>query len=144
MRLLICALVLLAGCRINVDAEENGKAKEGKKAMHFTEENFQENVLEAEQPVLVDFWAPWCGPCNMLTPVIESVAEEMGGKAVVGKVNVTEEPEIAEQYKISAIPALLFFRDGKVVHKLEGFQKEEVILEVFESLLNPPEPPAKE
>ena len=86
----------------------------------FTDANFQSEVLGSNQPVLVDFWAPWCGPCKMIVPTIEAVAGEYLGKARVGKLNTDDNPKIATEYNISAIPALLVFKGGKVVDRFVG------------------------
>jgi thioredoxin 1 len=86
----------------------------------FTDVNFQSEVLGSSQPVLVDFWAPWCGPCKMIAPTIEAVAGEYLGKARVGKLNTDDNPKIATEYNISAIPALLVFKGGKVVDRFVG------------------------
>ena len=81
---------------------------------NFNNDNFNSDVLESEKTVLVDFWAEWCGPCKMLTPVIEEIAAENDGKYVIGKVNVDECPDIAAKYGIRSIPCLLYFKNGKV------------------------------
>ena len=86
----------------------------------ITEQNFDEEVLRAKQPVLVDFWATWCGPCRMIAPVIEEIAAEFEGKAVVGKVDVDEEPGLAQRYGIMSIPTLIVFKGGKVVEQAVG------------------------
>lgn len=95
----------------------------------ITEENFDQVVLKSDRPVLVDFWAPWCGPCMMLGPVIEELAREFEGKAKVGKVNVDENRQLALKFGIMSIPALLFFKDGKEVERLIGLQSKEVLVE---------------
>ena len=96
----------------------------------LTKTNFEAEVLKSDKPVLVDFWAPWCGPCRMLAPVLAEVAAEKGDKIKVGKVNVDENPELAAQYGISGIPAMLLFKDGKVVATSVGF-KPKAELESF-------------
>jgi thioredoxin 1 len=85
-----------------------------------TEQNFKSEVLESKVPVLVDFWAEWCGPCRMIAPAIEELSKEFDGKAKIAKVNVDEQPNLAGQYGVRSIPTLLFFRDGKVVEQLVG------------------------
>ena len=86
----------------------------------ITEQNFEQEVLKADKPVLVDFWATWCGPCRMLAPTIELLAEEMEGVAKVGKVNVDEQPGLAARFGISSIPTLIVFEDGKVKNTSVG------------------------
>jgi thioredoxin 1 len=86
----------------------------------FSDANFQTEVLASELPVLVDFWAPWCGPCRMIGPIVEELAEEYAGKARVGKVNVDENPGIASEFRIQAIPALFIIKGGQVVDKVVG------------------------
>lgn len=86
----------------------------------FTDENFEEEVLKAEGMVLVDFYADWCGPCKMMAPVIEQIAEEYTGKAKVGKLNVDENPNTAGKYQVMSIPTLLFFRNGQLVDTVVG------------------------
>ncbi|MDR8392782.1 thioredoxin TrxA [Aliifodinibius sp. S!AR15-10] len=90
------------------------------KAEKFTDDSFQEDVLNSEKPVLVDFWAEWCGPCKMIGPVVEEMAGEYEGKAKIGKVNVDENPEISTKYGIRSIPSLLIFKDGEVVDQIVG------------------------
>jgi len=87
----------------------------------ITKENFEQEVLKSEKPVLVDFWAPWCGPCRMLSPLVDEIAVERAATLKVGKVNVDEAPELAAQFGITGIPALLLFKGGKVAGTSVGY-----------------------
>jgi thioredoxin 1 len=89
-------------------------------AVSFSTSNFQEVVLNSDKPVLVDFWAEWCGPCKMIGPLIEELATEYDGKAVIGKLNVDENPDIAATYGIRSIPTLLVFKGGEIVDRIVG------------------------
>jgi thioredoxin 1 len=89
-------------------------------AIELTDANFDDIVLKSEVPVLVDFWAEWCGPCRMVGPVVEEIAKEYEGKAVVGKVDVDSNPEISTKFGIRNIPTILFFKDGEIVDKQVG------------------------
>ena len=88
-------------------------------SVHFTSETF-EQAIAGSQPVLVDFWAPWCGPCRMIAPVIEEIAAEFDGRAIVGKIDVDEEPEIAQRFGVMSIPTLIVLKDGKVAEQAVG------------------------
>ncbi|WP_052446603.1 thioredoxin [Candidatus Soleaferrea massiliensis] len=96
---------------------------------HFDEKSFDESVLNAKGLVLVDFWATWCGPCLMLSPIIESLADEMDGQIVIGKVNVDEESELASKYQVLSIPTLILFQDGEEIDRTTGFSSKEKIIE---------------
>lgn len=85
-----------------------------------TQDNFEKEVLQSPVPVLIDFWAPWCGPCRMVAPIVEKLAKAYDGKLKVGRVNVDEEPELASKFSISSIPTLTLFKDGKVVSQRVG------------------------
>lgn len=88
----------------------------------LTDQNFEQEVLHADMPVLVDFWASWCGPCRMLAPVIAEIAEEYAGKVKVGKVNVDEQPNLANRYGIASIPTVMLFKNGEVVNTSLGYR----------------------
>ena len=94
------------------------------KEITITADNFAEEVLQSDKPVLVDFWAPWCGPCRMLAPIVEEIAEEYADSVKVGKVNVDDEPALAAKFGISSIPALLVFRNGAVVNSAVGYRSK--------------------
>ena len=99
-------------------------------AIAVNSDNFQKVVLESDKPVLVDFWTSWCGPCKMLSPVVEELAAAHP-EIAVAKVNVDENPELAMVYRISAIPALILFRDGKVAKQSVGYQPREALEELL-------------
>lgn len=86
----------------------------------ITEANFEKEVLKSDLPVLVDFWADWCGPCKMLSPIIADIAKEYEGKVKVGKINIDEEQELAMKYRVASIPTLVLFKDGQAVNRLVG------------------------
>ena len=97
----------------------------------LTKENFESEVLNSDIPVLVDFWASWCGPCMMLSPVISEIAEELNGTIKVGKVNVDDEQELAMKYKVASIPTLLLFKNGKLEKTSVGFMPKNAMLETL-------------
>ncbi|MEZ3433974.1 MAG: thioredoxin [Lachnospiraceae bacterium] len=99
-------------------------------AIHLTKENFKEEVLDSKVPVLVDFWATWCGPCQMVGPVIEEIAGEVTG-AKIGKVDVDKESELARQYKVMSIPTLILFKDGQAVKREVGAKPKNEILDML-------------
>ena len=98
----------------------------------ITNENFEEEVLKSEIPVLVDFWAAWCGPCRMLAPAVAQIAEESDGKIKVGKVNVDEQPELAQRFGIMSIPTVLVFKDGKKVNQSIGLVPKDKLLALLD------------
>ena len=94
-------------------------------------ENFEKEVLKSEKPVLVDFYADWCGPCNAMAPVIEELAKELEGKVKVGKINVDENPDIAVEYNVMSIPTLIVFKNGKEEKRLVGLRNKEELIHLF-------------
>ncbi len=103
-------------------------------ALEFTSDNFQSEVIDSNIPVLVDFWAEWCGPCKMLTPTIDALASEYTGKVSIGKLNVDDNADIATQYGIRSIPCLLFFKDGKVEKQIVGAVDKNEIASILDNL----------
>ncbi len=102
--------------------------------MEFTDQNFDQEVLKNDKLVLVDFWAPWCGPCQMMGPIIEELAKEMVNEVKVGKLNVDENSKTAEEFSIMSIPALKIFKNGKVVKDFIGVQAKETLKDALKSL----------
>lgn len=96
---------------------------------HFTDKNFEQEVMKSDLPVLVDFYADWCGPCKMMAPAIDELAAEYEGKWKIGKCNVDEAPKIAEKYGIQSIPTLYFYKDGEIVDQAIGFQAKDKLKE---------------
>ncbi len=104
-------------------------------ATAFTDDTFQSEVLESEIPVLVDFWATWCGPCQMMSPIVEELAKEYEGKMKIGKLDVEENPQTAEKYQIMSIPALKIFKNGEVVEDMVGAMGADKLKEKIEANL---------
>lgn len=99
--------------------------------LKLNSENFEKVVLNSEEPVLVDFFADWCGPCKMMAPIVEELATELDGKAKVGKINVDENSDIAIEYNVMSIPTLIVFKNGKEEKRLVGVRNKEELLELF-------------
>ncbi len=105
----------------------------GENVKTFTVDNWESEVLKSENIVLVDFWAPWCGPCRMIAPIVEELAGEFAGKVVIGKLNVDEQGEIGTKYGIMSIPSLLLFKNGEIVEKIVGFRAKQDLIKLFEN-----------
>jgi thioredoxin 1 len=104
------------------------------KAIEITDANFEE-IIKSEQPILVDFWAEWCGPCKMIGPLVEELAGEYDGKAVIGKVDVDANPGVAQKFGIRSIPTLLFFKGGEIVDKQVGAVPKNVLSQKLDAQL---------
>ncbi len=102
----------------------------------ITDANFSEQVIKSTKPVLVDFWAVWCGPCQVQGPIVEEVAKATAGKAVVGKLNVDENPQMAQKYGVMSIPTIMIFKGGTVVKQFIGVQSKETLLGELNKLTN--------
>jgi thioredoxin 1 len=104
-------------------------------ALEFTDANFDELVLQSDKPVIVDFWAVWCGPCRMVGPIVEEIGKEYDGKAVVGKVDVDNNPGTAGKFGIRNIPTILFFKNGEIADKQVGAVPKQVLVKKLEALM---------
>ena len=107
----------------------------GSNVLAFTDANFETEVLQSQQPVLVDFWAPWCGPCKMLAPTIDALADEFAGKVRVGKLNTDDNPGVASSYNISGIPTVLVIKGGQVVDKIVGLAAKDKLVNALNKQL---------
>lgn len=105
------------------------------KVLTITKDNFQTEILDAAEPALIDYWAPWCSPCRMIAPIVDEVAQEFEGKIKVGKVNVDENKEIATEYGVMSIPTLIVFKGGKAVDRVVGFKPKNELKALLEKHL---------
>lgn len=106
-------------------------------SVEITEKNFEKEVLNSDIPVLVDFWAPWCPPCQTIAPVIEEISREFAGKIKVGKINTDQEYDLATRYGIRGIPTLMIFREGKAIDQIVGYIKREQLKNILDRHLKP-------
>jgi len=104
--------------------------------LHVTDDAFEKTVLKSEVPVVVDFWAPWCGPCKMVAPILDKLAEEFAGKMLIAKVNTDDNPKWAQSYQVQGIPTMLFIADGKVVHQQVGALPEPMLRSVIDQFMD--------
>ena len=100
-------------------------------AITITKENFEKEVMNSDKPVLIDFWASWCGPCRMVSPIVEELADELTAQKV-GKINIEEQPELAEAFSVMSIPTLMVIKNGKIVSKATGARPKQAILDMLE------------
>lgn len=112
--------------------------------VHVSDTAFEQTVLKSPIPVIVDFWAPWCGPCRMVAPILDKVAKEQAGKLLVAKVNTDENPEWASRYGVQGIPTMLFVSGGKIVHRQVGAMPEPMLREVLNQFLEVVKPATSE
>lgn len=117
--------LLITGLILFINAEIPKSIKSSNEEINFTTASFDKNVLKSSKLVVVDFWATWCGPCRMAAPMVKGMADKYNGKAVVGKLDVDKNQEISNRYKVTAIPTILFFKNGKVVDKIVGLPTKE-------------------
>ena len=108
----------------------------GTAALHFTDASFEQDVLKSDKPVLVDFTATWCGPCRMIAPIIEELAGEYASRAVIGKVDIDENPNISMNYGIRSVPTLMIFKDGKQFDMIVGAVGKQTLIEKLNAALN--------
>ena len=104
--------------------------------IHVTDDAFQQTVIQSDLPVVVDFWAPWCGPCRMVAPILDKLAKEYAGKMLIAKVNTDDNPEWAQKFNVQGIPTMLFVAEGKVVHQQVGALPEPMLRSTVDQFLN--------
>ncbi|MBL7798848.1 MAG: thioredoxin [Saprospiraceae bacterium] len=105
-------------------------------AYEFTDANFKQEVLQSDKVTLIDLWAEWCGPCRMMTPIVDDLSAEYNGRAVIGKLNVDDNPEVPTEYNVRGIPTFLLFKNGELKEKIVGMQTKQALQSKIEALLN--------
>jgi thioredoxin 1 len=113
-----------------------GRKKNKYHALEINKENFMEKVMETEKGVLLDFWAPWCGPCKVIGPIIDELAEEYEGRVVIGKVNVDQNPELSSVFKVKSIPNLVFIKNRTMIENIKGLVPKPNLQEMIEDLIS--------
>ena len=116
--------------------KKGGKHMPTENLVEFTTANWEEEVLQSDRPVVVDFWAPWCGPCRMLSPIIERLAAQFADRVKIGKVNVDEEEEVAVRYRVASIPQVFIFQNGETKQSLRGLHSEAELAQAIDGILN--------
>ena len=129
---LVCLNIFEVGINKNIIPKKERFEMASEKVITITKDNFNDEVLDSDIPVLVDFWASWCGPCRMVAPVMDELAEEFDGKVKIGKINVDEQRELAEKYRVMSIPTIFLFKNGEVVDKTVGAKPKDE----FAAMLN--------
>ncbi len=128
-------MILVGGC--NGPQDSGTPSSHSKYVVSLSSATFSETVLGSEKPVLVDFWAPWCGPCVQMSPVVANLGEQFDNRVVVAKLNIDEAPDLAQKFSATTIPTFIIFRDGKILDRRVGSCSEQELAEWLENSMNP-------